>query len=86
MGQPDALSGNILVSRSAEQFEHAVMVFGRNPAAIVDHIDHDTAVALLPSLDGDGYGTLGMPVLYGIVEKIAQYLFERQAVGKHRRG
>src|SRR5690606_12338654 len=86
MGQPDALAGNALVARAAEQLEHAFMVFGRDAASIVAHIDHDAPVTLLPALYGDRDGPVRVPVLYRIVEKIAQYLFERQLVGKHRRG
>ena len=76
MSKTDALARLALDSGAAEQLEDPLVIGGTDAAAIVLQLDQNSVARCQAGPDRDCKRTLGVSLFDGIVEQVAQHLFE----------
>ncbi len=85
MRKPDALPGTVLCAGPSEQFEDALVVLLGDATAVVGDV-YVRAPRRFAGRDDDLSRAIARQVLHGIVDDIADDLFQGQRVGHQRRG
>ena len=84
MREADALARLILRAGAAEKIENALVILVADSAAVILNLDQNRAAAVRSGANGNPRRPAGRTIFHGIVDEIAEYLFEGEPVGDQR--
>src|SRR5690606_36621010 len=83
-GQTYTFTGLGLGAGTTEEFENALVVGRGDTAPVVLYVDQDAISTRMVGTNGHTQGPVGLLILDGIVEQIAQHLLDGELVGDNR--